>query len=92
MVTEKVFFTDTDSAVEMGFTGQRFAHPPYNSFTADRARFDPYLAAKAVQAGARLFTEATVRELIYRRTDLTAKTASGVILDDGSRLYGIATP
>lgn len=88
VVTEKVFFTDTDSAVEVGFTGQRFAQPPYNSFTADRARFDPYLAAKAVQAGARLFTEATVRELIYRRIGLTEKTATGVILDDGSRLYG----
>ncbi|MBS4022566.1 MAG: hypothetical protein KGZ79_09100 [Dethiobacter sp.] len=43
---DTLWMLDNDSALELGFTGLRFAKSPYNKFTAIRPRFDRWLAEK----------------------------------------------
>ncbi|MDW7650434.1 MAG: FAD-dependent oxidoreductase [Bacillota bacterium] len=81
---DNLWFLDKDSAVEIGFTGLRFASPPYNKCTALRPRFDRWLADQAVKAGAVLQTQAMVRDLHYEKKTVGRGPVRGIILDDGS--------
>lgn len=81
VITDTVWFASTDSVVSMGFTGIRYGESPYNKFTALRAKFDRWLAGKAAEAGAEVFTEALVRDFVRDR-----HTFGGVVLDGGEKL------
>ncbi|HEX9013509.1 MAG TPA: FAD-dependent oxidoreductase, partial [Anaerolineaceae bacterium] len=51
-------------SVTLDFRSQESAQPPYNAFSVLRAHFDPWLAAKAEEAGAALITGVTVDALL----------------------------
>lgn len=87
IVSDELWLMDTDSAVKIGFTGLKFAKPPYNKFTAIRAKFDRWFADKAVQAGARLVTNTLVKDLLYEKTGVLGRKAAGVVLESGDRIY-----
>jgi electron transfer flavoprotein-quinone oxidoreductase len=87
VVSDELWLMDTDSAVKIGFTGLKFGKPPYNKFTALRSKFDRWFANKAREAGARLVTNTLVKEIIYEKSRLFGKKASGVVLDSGDRIY-----
>ncbi len=63
---EQFWFTSKGSAVKMGFRGEKFAKEPYNAFSVLRAKFDPWFARKAEEAGAMLITETTVTDVIRK--------------------------
>lgn len=81
VVTDAIWFTSPDSVVSMSFTGIRFGESPYNKFTALRAKFDRWFAAKAAEAGAEVYTEALVRDFVRDR-----RVFGGVVLDGGEKL------
>ncbi|MCR3923396.1 MAG: FAD-dependent oxidoreductase, partial [Firmicutes bacterium] len=83
---DSLWLLDQDSAVEIGFTGLRFAKAPYNKITALRPNFDRWLARKAEEAGATLQTQTTVRELLYEKRLVGRGPVHGVILDDDSTI------
>ncbi len=81
VVTDLMWFTSPDSIVSLGFTGLRFGQAPYNKFTALRAKFDRWMAGKAAEAGAEVFTEALVRDFVRNR-----RVFGGVILNSGEQI------
>lgn len=87
VTSEELWLLDNDSAVKIGFTGLRFAKPPYNKFTALRSKFDRWLADKAQKAGARLVTNALVKDLIYEEYGARNRKVGGVLLESGDRIY-----
>lgn len=63
-------------ALTVDYRTDAWAQPPYNGATAYRSELDPWLAAKAVEAGAVL---------------LTATTAVGLLRDANGRVVGVRT-
>jgi electron transfer flavoprotein-quinone oxidoreductase len=53
-----------DASVGLDFRSPEAARPPYNAFSVLRARFDPWLAQQAEEAGAALITGVTVDSLL----------------------------
>lgn len=51
------------SSVALDFRTQQAAQPPYNAFSVLRARFDPWMATQAEEAGVALITGVTVDAL-----------------------------
>lgn len=68
------FLTD-DSSFSVSFTDKEFGRPPYNGVTLLRAKFDPWYARKAEEAGAFLIPETVVDDLIW----------------DGDKVIGVST-
>jgi electron transfer flavoprotein-quinone oxidoreductase len=87
ITSEELWLLDNDSAVKIGFTGLRFAKPPYNKFTALRSKFDRWLADRAQKAGAHLVTNALVKDLIYEEYGARNRKVVGVLLGSGDRIY-----
>ncbi|MDI3482115.1 MAG: electron transfer flavoprotein-quinone oxidoreductase [Tepidanaerobacteraceae bacterium] len=87
VTSEELWLLDNDSAVKIGFTGLRFAKPPYNKFTALRSKFDRWLAEKAKKAGADLVTGTLAKELIYDGGRARNRKAIGVLTENGDRIY-----
>ncbi len=52
------------ASTALDFRSQESAQPPYNAFSVLRARFDPWLAAQAEEAGAALISGVTVDALL----------------------------
>ncbi len=67
VVDQRLWMLGSDSVVQAGFKTQKFSQPPYNAFTALRAKIDPYFAGKAEDAGAILVPETQVTDLIFDR-------------------------
>jgi electron transfer flavoprotein-quinone oxidoreductase len=67
---------DGDRAMTVDFRTGAWGRPPYNGATAYRPDFDPWLAQKAVEAGAVL---------------VTSTTATGLITDEGGAVGGVVT-
>ncbi|MFW6306570.1 MAG: FAD-dependent oxidoreductase [Bacillota bacterium] len=87
-ITEDIlWFMEQDSVVKMGFTGLRFAQAPYNKFTTIRSRFDQWYANKAEAVGVHLMTSTIVDDLIYEKKGITRKKVSGVVLENGEKIY-----
>lgn len=53
-----------DSGLTIGFKSERYAKAPYNRISVHRAKFDKWLADKAVTAGAMLFVNHKVDAII----------------------------
>lgn len=87
IVSDNLWLMEKDSAVQVGFTGLRFGQEPYNKFSVLRSKFDRWFAGKAVEAGAELFNQALVRDLIYQEGLLgKRKKVVGVKLDGGDTI------
>jgi electron transfer flavoprotein-quinone oxidoreductase len=87
-----VFLADNNS-FSISFKDDEFGHPPYNGVTLIRAKFDPWYASQAEEAGAFLIPETVVDDLIWdgdkvtgvstRRSDGEVR-ADAVIAADGA--------
>ncbi|KAF0195742.1 MAG: hypothetical protein FD169_1230 [Bacillota bacterium] len=87
IVSDELWMMETDSAVKVGFTGLRFAEPPYNKFSVLRPRFDKWFADCAVERGAKLRNNALVRKLLYEKRPLGRRgPVTGVQLDGGEEI------
>lgn len=73
-------FITGDSYVGIDFASRRYLRRP-DRYVAMRNRFDPWFAAKAVDAGAELLTGTTVRDLLKEKDRVT-----GVKTDDGTEI------
>lgn len=65
-IIEQRYMLLTDEAM-MGLTyrTERFASPPYNAYSVLRSPFDQWYAGKAEEAGAEVFSEFTVVDLLW---------------------------
>ncbi|MBW3632571.1 MAG: FAD-binding protein [Chloroflexi bacterium] len=59
-----VMLTD-DAMIGMTYRSERFAEPPFNAYTVLRAPFDRWYATKAEEAGAEVYPEFTVIDLLW---------------------------
>jgi len=59
------WFMEEESAVVLGYNSARLARPPYNRLVVLKARFDPWYAQKAQEAGAVLLTGHKVDALLF---------------------------
>lgn len=86
-------FVTPSSSFSISFTDDEFGYPPYNGVTLLRAKFDPWYAGKAEEAGAFLIPGTVVDDLIWdgdkvigvrtRRSDGEVR-ADAVIAADGA--------
>lgn len=66
IVKKEFSFLAKDNSLTMVFQSEKFRKPPYNNnFSALRARFDEWYAAKAEEAGAIVFPETVVDDVIW---------------------------
>jgi electron transfer flavoprotein-quinone oxidoreductase len=68
VIDTRLWMLGQDSVVTAGVRSQEWAKPPYNAFTAMRAKLDPWFAKKAEDAGAYLIPETQVTECIFDDT------------------------
>ncbi|MHB8171433.1 MAG: FAD-dependent oxidoreductase [Thermincolia bacterium] len=87
VTTDQLWIMEQDSAVNIGFTGLKYAVPPYNKFTVLRSSFDSWFAMQAVKKGATLHTQSLVKELLYEKKLLGKGQVIGVRLDTGDELF-----
>ena len=66
VVDSRLWMLSGESVIHAGFKTQEWAKPPYNAFTALRAKIDPYFAKKAEDAGAYLIPETQVTDLLFK--------------------------
>ncbi len=85
---QEFWFLTEDCMVNMGVSGPAFARPPYNRLSALKSRLDPWMAGKAVQAGATLLSGYRVDQVIKNggravgvRVDHEVDTGSGKTRD-----------
>ena len=69
-----IFLTDSAS-FSVSYKNDEFGSPPYNGVTLLRAKFDPWYAGKAEEAGAFLVPETVVDDLVW----------------DGDKVVGVST-
>jgi electron transfer flavoprotein-quinone oxidoreductase len=86
-----VVFLGETSATAMDFRDQA-VEPPYNAFSVLRAKFDPWLAAQAEEAGAMVMPGFTVDDLLIENGRVCGVKAGGdelyadvVIVAEGTR-------
>ncbi len=92
IVGHEIVMLANQSATSMAYRNASAAEPPYNSFSVLRAKFDPWLAAKAEEAGATLIPGYTVDELVIENGRVVGIKAGPdelrsdvVIVADGTR-------
>lgn len=85
-VTKHVLtFLVPDSSFSITYANNKFASPPYNGITLLRAKFDPWYASKAEEAGALLIPETVVDDLVWdgdRVVGVSARRSNGEIYAD----------
>ncbi len=64
IIEQRFWIMGEKSNVSFGYKGKDWAEEPYNCFSVMRAKFDPWLAKKAVEAGALLINETVVLECL----------------------------
>jgi electron transfer flavoprotein-quinone oxidoreductase len=64
IVGHSILFLGDDASTAVDFRSGIAAKPPYNAFSVLRAKFDPWLAGQAEEAGAMLIPGYTVDELL----------------------------
>ncbi len=86
-----IVFLGETAVTTIGYRDKATA-PPYNAFSVLRARFDPWLAAQAEEAGAMVMSGFTVDELVLENGRVTGVKAGGdelpakvVIVAEGTR-------
>lgn len=66
-IIEQRYLMLTEDAMLGGtYRSMRFAEPPYNAYSLLRAPFDRWYAAKAEEAGAEVYPEFTVTDLLWQ--------------------------
>ena len=78
-------FSSGDASVEISYSDKQFGQPPYNAVTLLRAKFDKWLAEKAMEAGALVIPETLVNDLVFeenRIVGVMAARSAGLIHAD----------
>jgi len=75
VTSRKLVFMTEGSSLAIDFRDESFSEPPAGGFTVLRSKFDPWLAAKAEEAGALIMTGTLVEDLLW----------------DGARVAGVRT-
>lgn len=90
IVRERITFLAPDAAVGLDYTDSQLSQVDCESYSVLRARFDPWLAAQAEEAGAEYITSIPVEALVMDGSRVTGVkagsdeiTADVVILCDG---------
>jgi len=65
VIRHDLIFLTNNASLSICYTDQEFIRPPYNGVTLLRAKFDPWYASKAEEAGAFLISETVVDDLIW---------------------------
>jgi len=82
IVKKALTFMTPEASFNVNFDTQESDQTPYNGYTIYRPRFDRWLAEEAVKAGAKLFTQTTVDDVVKER----GKVVGVKLLRDGSEL------
>jgi len=64
ITSHQIAMLSKNASVALDFRSQEAAQPPYNAFSVLRARFDPWMAKQAEDAGAALITGIVVDSLL----------------------------
>ncbi|MFW6308856.1 MAG: FAD-dependent oxidoreductase [bacterium] len=88
IIRDELWLMDTKSIVKIGYENLNYGKPPYNKFTVIRSTFDNWFANQAQKEGAQLKTSTTVVDIIFNKKGLTGRKASGVILEDKTKISG----
>jgi len=93
-IIEQRYLMLTEDAMLGGtYRSMRFAEPPYNAYSVLRSEFDKWYATKAEEAGAEVFPEFTVTDLLWEDGKVVGVTtgepdgelqAHVVVLADGA--------
>ena len=78
---QNVLITSDDSAIRVGFNGQKWNEEPRNCYSIIRVHFDKWYAKKAEEAGAEVYTGVTVRKLLQKDGKVT-----GIETSEGDQL------
>ena len=82
-VTRKMLgFITPDQLMSISYQDDRKAAAPYTGYTVLRPQLDSWLAKKAVEAGAQLFNQSVVTDVIKENG-----AVKGVIVNDNEKLY-----
>lgn len=71
VVKSSLWILGDGSAVTLGLQSRRRGEEPYESFTVLRAKFDRWLAQKAIEAGVLMITETVVEDLLFEDQKVT---------------------
>jgi electron transfer flavoprotein-quinone oxidoreductase len=71
ITSHQVVMLARDSSVALDYRSQAASQPPYNAFSVLRAKFDPWLAQQAEEAGATVISGVTVDALIQNGPHVT---------------------
>lgn len=92
ITTHKIVMLGDDDAVSLDYHSAASAMPQYNAFSVLRAKFDPWLAKQAEEAGASLITGVTVDALMVENGRVVGIKAGGddllaevVVIAEGTR-------
>jgi electron transfer flavoprotein-quinone oxidoreductase len=92
ITAHQLVMLSADASVGMDFRSQHAAQPPYNAFSVLRAKFDPWMAKQAEEAGVTLITGVTVDELLLENGRVIGIQAGGdqlgadvVVVAEGTR-------
>ncbi|MCL1841084.1 MAG: FAD-dependent oxidoreductase [Propionibacteriaceae bacterium] len=90
VVRERISMLAPDAGVSVEYADERMREPAVESYTVLRARFDPWLASKAEEAGAQYINGIAVEQLLKDGSRVTGVQAGGdeitadvVVLCDG---------
>jgi electron transfer flavoprotein-quinone oxidoreductase len=93
-IIEQRYLMLTEDAMLGGtYRSKRFAEPPYNAYSVLRSEFDQWYATKAEEAGAEVFPEFTVTDLLWEDGKVVGVTtgepdgelmANVIVLADGA--------
>ena len=65
IIEQRYLMLTEDALLGATYRSQRFAEPPYNAYSVLRSPFDRWYATKAEDAGAEVFPEFTVTDLLW---------------------------
>jgi electron transfer flavoprotein-quinone oxidoreductase len=65
IIEQRYLLLTHDAMMGATFRTERFAQPPYNAYSALRSPFDRWYATKAEEAGAEVYPELTVVDLLW---------------------------
>ena len=66
IIEQRYLMLTDDAMMGMTFRSERFAEPPFNAYSVLRSPFDRWYATKAEEAGAEVYPEFTVVDLLWR--------------------------
>ena len=94
-ITRRIItFLSKDSGFSIDYKSANWAQPPFNGFSVLRARFDPWFAGKAEEAGAMLVPGVVVEDILWENGRVAGIKAGGdelpahvVICADGTNSF-----